>query len=101
MKPRELAEKLIAALPQDAQISKVEIAGPGFLNFFQNSDALAQRLETALADAQLAVHKASAKQRVVIDLSSPNLARRCMSGICAPPSSAMRWAGCWSSSATR
>ena len=63
MKPRELAEKLIAALPQDAQISKVEIAGPGFLNFFQNSDALAQRLETALADAQLAVHKASAKQR--------------------------------------
>ena len=75
MKPRELAEKLIAALPQDAQISKVEIAGPGFLNFFQNSDALAQRLETALADAQLAVHKASAKRRVVIDLSSPNLAK--------------------------
>ena len=75
MKPRDLAEKLIAALPQDAQISKVEIAGPGFLNFFQNSDALAQRLEAALADAQLAVHKASAKQRVVIDLSSPNLAK--------------------------
>ena len=75
MKPRDLAEKLIAALPADAGISKVEIAGPGFLNFFQNSDALAQRLETALADAQLAVHKASAKQRVVIDLSSPNLAK--------------------------
>ncbi len=75
MKPRDLAEKLIAALPQDAQISKVEIAGPGFLNFFQNSDALAQRLEAALADAQLAVHKANVKQRVVIDLSSPNLAK--------------------------
>src|SRR3546814_12060633 len=45
LKPRDLAEKLIAALPQDAQISKVEIAGPGFLNFFQNSDALAERLE--------------------------------------------------------
>ena len=62
-------------MPQDAQISKVEIAGPGFSTSFQNSDALAQRLETALADAQLAVHKASAKQRVVIDLSSPNLAK--------------------------
>src|SRR3546814_6219079 len=75
LKPRDLAEKLIAALPQDAQISKVEIAGPGFLNFFQNSDALAERLEAALADPQLAVRKASAPQRVVIDLSSPNLAK--------------------------
>lgn len=75
LKPRELAEKLIAALPADASVSKVEIAGPGFLNFFQNSDALAQRLEAALADAQLAVRKSSAAQRVVVDLSSPNLAK--------------------------
>lgn len=75
MKPRDLAEKLIAALPADAQISKVEIAGPGFLNFFQNSDALAQRLEAALADEHLGVRKAGSPQRVVIDLSSPNLAK--------------------------
>ncbi|UTW09556.1 arginine--tRNA ligase [Pseudomonas benzenivorans] len=75
MKPRELAEKLIAALPADPQISKVEIAGPGFLNFFQNSDALAGRLEAALADARLGVLKAGARQRVVVDLSSPNLAK--------------------------
>ncbi|MDC6657742.1 hypothetical protein OEZ74_26065, partial [Leclercia adecarboxylata] len=60
MKPRDLAEKLIAALPQDAQVSKVEIAGPGFLNFFQNSEALAERLEIALADPLLAVRKATA-----------------------------------------
>ena len=32
--PRQLAEKLIAALPQDASIIKVELAGPGFINFF-------------------------------------------------------------------
>jgi arginyl-tRNA synthetase len=75
MKPRELAEKLVAALPADAQVSKVEIAGPGFLNFFQNSDALAQRLEAALADARLGVRKAGPAQRVVIDLSAPNLAK--------------------------
>ncbi|MEX5378569.1 arginine--tRNA ligase, partial [Escherichia coli] len=35
-KPRDLAEKLLAALPADPAVSKVEIAGPGFLNFFQN-----------------------------------------------------------------
>ncbi|GIZ12783.1 arginine--tRNA ligase [Pseudomonas sp. NCCP-436] len=75
MKPRDLAEKLIAALPADAGIAKVEIAGPGFLNFFQSTDALAQRLEDALADERLGVRKAGAAQRVVIDLSSPNLAK--------------------------
>ncbi|MBD9413030.1 arginine--tRNA ligase [Pseudomonas sp. PDM16] len=75
MKPRDLAEKLVAALPADDGIAKVEIAGPGFLNFFQNSDALAQRLEAALADDKLGVRKAGNPQRVVVDLSAPNLAK--------------------------
>ncbi|CAM3251878.1 arginine--tRNA ligase [Pseudomonas floridensis] len=75
MKPRDLAEKLIAALPADEQVSKVEIAGPGFLNFFQNTEALAARLDTALADPQLSVRKVGASQRVVVDLSAPNLAK--------------------------
>ncbi|MCD5982937.1 arginine--tRNA ligase [Pseudomonas sp. CDFA 610] len=75
MKPRDLAEKLIAALPADEQVSKVEIAGPGFLNFFQNTQALAARLDAALADPHLAVRKAGPAQRVVVDLSAPNLAK--------------------------
>ena len=75
MNPRELAQKLIEALPADAGISQVEIAGPGFLNFFQNSAALAERLDTALADPHLCVSKTSPAQRVVVDLSSPNLAK--------------------------
>lgn len=75
MKPRDLAEKLIAALPADEQISKVEIAGPGFLNFFQNTQALAARLDAALADAQLSVRKTGPAQRTVVDLSAPNLAK--------------------------
>jgi arginyl-tRNA synthetase len=32
--PRALAQALVAALPQNPQIAKVEIAGPGFINFF-------------------------------------------------------------------
>lgn len=75
LKPRELAERLIAALPADASISKVEIAGPGFLNFFQNTQALADRLQAALCDPQLGVSKNGPLQRVVVDLSSPNLAK--------------------------
>lgn len=34
MKPRDLAGKIVAALTKTEQVQKVEIAGPGFLNFF-------------------------------------------------------------------
>jgi len=33
-KPRELADKLVAALPASDRVTRVEIAGPGFINFF-------------------------------------------------------------------
>jgi len=39
MNPRQLAEKLIAALPSDDAVLKVEIAGPGFINFFIDPNA--------------------------------------------------------------
>jgi len=38
--PRALAEQIVAALPASHHISKVEIAGPGFINFFLASGAL-------------------------------------------------------------
>ncbi|MCO7513217.1 arginine--tRNA ligase [Pseudomonas guariconensis] len=75
MKPRDLADKIIAALPTSDDISKVEIAGPGFLNFFQNIDGLASRLDAALADDHLGVRKAGPAEKVVIDMSAPNLAK--------------------------
>ena len=50
MKPRDLAEKIIAALPADASVTKAEIAGPGFINFFQNTQALALRRDAARAE---------------------------------------------------
>ena len=33
-KPRELAERIAATLPASAHVAKVDIAGPGFINFF-------------------------------------------------------------------
>ncbi|HXS04239.1 MAG TPA: arginine--tRNA ligase, partial [Rhodanobacter sp.] len=38
-RPRELAEKLVAALPANTLVERVEIAGPGFINFFLAADA--------------------------------------------------------------
>jgi arginyl-tRNA synthetase len=37
--PRQLAENIIAAIPTDNLIAKIEIAGPGFINFFINPDS--------------------------------------------------------------
>jgi len=37
MNPRQLADKLVAALPKDNAVTKVEVAGPGFINFFLDS----------------------------------------------------------------
>lgn len=39
MKPRDLAEKIIAALPESEWLSEVSIAGPGFINFRLSSSA--------------------------------------------------------------
>lgn len=75
MKPRDLAARLVEAIPTHEQLAKVEIAGPGFLNFFQDHVWLAASLDRALADERLGVRKAGPAQRVVIDLSSPNLAK--------------------------
>lgn len=49
-KPRDLAEKLMAALPADANVSKTEIAGPGFINFFLSADSRFEVVKRVLDD---------------------------------------------------
>jgi len=48
-KPRDIAEKIVANLPVSDQIDHVEIAGPGFINFFLAPAAYAELIETVLA----------------------------------------------------
>lgn len=47
-RPRELAEKLVAALPQNQLVEKVEVAGPGFINFYLRRDAYHQLVPQAI-----------------------------------------------------
>ena len=49
--PRAVAEALVAALPQNTQISKVEIAGPGFINFFLGPLAYHAEIARVFEDA--------------------------------------------------
>ncbi|MCX7124621.1 MAG: arginine--tRNA ligase [Gammaproteobacteria bacterium] len=48
LKPRELAEKIIANLPVSSVVAKTEIAGPGFINFFLNINAEHDAIKQAL-----------------------------------------------------
>ena len=67
--PRELAQKILDKLDLDDIAEKVEIAGPGFINISLNKHFLAGQL-TAKSE------QITAKpQTVVIDYSSPNLAK--------------------------
>lgn len=73
--PRELAERLKAALPDDDAIAQVDIAGPGFINFFLARDWIADQARQAVDDARLGVAPVGEPDTVVVDYSSPNLAK--------------------------
>lgn len=51
-KPRDVAEMIINALPTSPIVTKVEIAGPGFINFFLSPDAFFQIVPTILSKQQ-------------------------------------------------
>lgn len=72
-KPRELAEALIGALPESEAVQKVEIAGPGFVNFFAATDAAAQVVRQVL-DAGDAYGRSLAGQgqKVQVEFVSAN-----------------------------
>lgn len=72
--PRELAQLIIDNLPASAYVAKVEIAGPGFINFFIDDSALANQLQAAISDEHLGI-KLPTPQTIVVDYSSPNLAK--------------------------
>ena len=47
-KPRELAAALVAALPASAELARVEVAGPGFINFFLSPAAFQSEVRSVL-----------------------------------------------------
>ncbi|WP_094751299.1 arginine--tRNA ligase [Psychromonas sp. CD1] len=73
--PRILAELIIKNLPSSDIIIKTEIAGPGFINFFINPNYLEKQIDSAYASARLDVELSENPQTIVIDYSSPNLAK--------------------------
>ena len=75
LNPRQLATDTLARLDVSDVCEKVEIAGAGFLNFRLKNSALTQTLEAAARGEHLFFSPAASPKTVVIDFSSPNVAK--------------------------
>ncbi len=74
--PRQIAEQIIAALDQqEGLIASLEIAGPGFINITLNPALLSQKIDLLLRDPHLGIELSTPPQRIIIDFSSPNVAK--------------------------
>ena len=75
-KPRELATAVVAGLvDREGWIASAEVAGPGFINIRLDDRALLARGNEALAQPRALIPPARKRQKVVVDHSSPNLAK--------------------------
>ena len=71
--PRQLAEQLVAALPQDAAVIKVELAGPGFINFFIDPYAQHQIIKRIHSErAEFGLSRVGAGKKIQVEFVSAN-----------------------------
>ena len=74
LNPREFAQSVLDKAELQDIAEKTEIAGPGFINIFLKNTWLAENINRAVQDPKLGVHNPE-KQTVVVDYSSPNVAK--------------------------
>ncbi|HNQ72643.1 MAG TPA: arginine--tRNA ligase [Verrucomicrobiota bacterium] len=73
--PRQLAAGVMAGLDVRAWCESVTIAGAGFLNFRLKTSTLAETLQAAARGEHLFFTKTAAARCIVVDFSSPNVAK--------------------------
>lgn len=74
-KPREIAEEIVAALPENDTILSTEVMGPGFINIRLQENCLGEALFRQSEDEFLGVEQSGKNQTVIVDYSSPNVAK--------------------------
>lgn len=75
--PRDAAARLIAAMPPSSKevIDHLEIAGPGFINITLKAAFISSKVDGMLRDERLGIALPLVKQRVIVEFSSPNVAK--------------------------
>ena len=74
--PREVASEVVEHIDTTGIVSKVEVAGPGFINIWLNNEWLAKVATDILEDKRVGVGFVSEPKRVVVDYSGPNMAKQ-------------------------
>lgn len=75
LSPRDVAKKIIENLPGEEVFEKTEIAGPGFINLWISKNHLNFELGKMLTSNKLGVELKSHPQKVIVEFSSPNVAK--------------------------
>jgi len=75
--PRQLASDVVEKITADANplVAKLEVAGPGFINIHLSDTALMQRASEIYSDTRKLIPTANKADKIVVDYSSPNLAK--------------------------
>ena len=73
--PRQLAQQIIDRLDVAEMCEPPEIAGAGFINFRLKPDWLAQQFAALVGDERHGVPAPATPRKIVIDFSSPNVAK--------------------------
>jgi arginyl-tRNA synthetase len=73
--PRALAEAVVAAGPLPTGIAKMEVAGPGFINITLDDTWLIENVRCLGLDPLAGVPQVGAGKTVILDYSSPNVAK--------------------------
>lgn len=74
--PRAVAQAMVDALPESDLISGADVAGPGFINFRLSDAALAADVLERIASPSMGAPLTGTGRTMVIDYSSPNIAKR-------------------------
>ena len=74
--PRQIAMRVAARLQEKVDYAKIDVAGPGFLNFHLSNDWLEQQLRLQIEDKNIGIMQSGEGKTMVIDYSSPNIAKR-------------------------